>query len=82
MDTKNTFDIGVEKLADQVEQNQIPPPKKRAIILTAFLACLSFLIFCVNLLVSFVLDLTKNEEMWQYLHQRLNCTRTVKTRSC
>lgn len=46
--------------------------RKRAIALTAFLACLSFLTFGINMLISFFLDLAKSERLWIYLNNRLN----------
>lgn len=42
-------------------------PKKRAIILTAFLACLSFLFIVVNMIVSSVMTLVENEKVWRHV---------------
>ena len=56
--------ISLEKTSEAATQ---AAPKKRAIILTAFLACLSFLIFASNLIVSFSSDLIHNEMMWNHL---------------
>ena len=44
------------------------PPRRRALLLTAFLACLSFLIFGINALITFIINLTKTEELWNYLN--------------
>jgi len=42
-------------------------PKKRAFALAAFLACISFLVFFINLVVSFCNDLIQNERVWNHL---------------
>jgi hypothetical protein len=47
-------------------------PRKTAIALTAFLACLSFLIIAINLTVSFITDLVKNDKLWISLNKWLN----------
>ncbi len=43
-------------------------PKKRAIALTAYLACLSFLIFFINALVALVNSVLQNEQIWTMLN--------------
>lgn len=56
--------------------------RKRALVLTAFLACLSFLIFGINALISFALDLAESENLWHYLNHRLNLTNTNCSEPC
>ncbi len=46
-------------------------PRKRALFLTAFLACLSFLIFGINALAVLLVRLASNERLWEYLNSRL-----------
>lgn len=42
-------------------------PKRRSIVLTAWIACLSFLIFFINALVSLTREMVQNEKLWRFL---------------
>lgn len=42
-------------------------PRKRVIMLTAYMACLSFLIFSINTLVTLFHSMLQNEEVWTML---------------
>lgn len=69
--------IGGGELATtaMTEKKSRRPPsqqRKRAIALTAFIACLGCIIVVLNALTAFLLDLAKNESLWQYLHNKLN----------
>ena len=54
-------------------------PTKRAVALAAFLACLSFLMFSLNVVITFCRDLIENEIMWKSLYAWMsryeNCTK-------
>ena len=59
-------------------------PKKRAVLLTAFLACLSFLVLIINSIISFVTELMDNNKLWEYVFTCLQnnvtnsyCNKTV-----
>ncbi len=58
-----------------------PPPKKRAILLTAFLVCISFLIFFTNVMSSLVTKIMQNDQVWNHLNMWMNatCRRDNKT---
>jgi len=47
--------------------NMYASPKTSAVILTAFLACLSFLFVMTESIVSFATDLMQNRQLWEYL---------------
>ena len=51
-----------------------PPPKKRAVLLTAFIACISFLIFLANILSSLFTDFLENDRVWNHLGLWINAT--------
>ncbi len=42
-------------------------PKKRMVMLTAFLACLSFIIVFANAFMSFIYDVVKEDVFWEKL---------------
>lgn len=54
---------GVTALSKVKGDSEIEP-RKTAIALTAFLACLSFLIIFSNGIISFLLKLSENEKLW------------------
>jgi hypothetical protein len=59
-------------------------PKKRAIVLTAFLACLSFLLLVINTVVSFATDLIQNQQLWTYLQkaeEKGDCSETAENKT-
>jgi hypothetical protein len=50
-------------------------PSKRTVALSAFLACLSFIVIAINLLISFGNDLVQNDKMWNWLSRNYTaCT--------
>lgn len=49
-------------------------PRKRAVALTAFLACLSFLAITGNAILTFFQNLTENEKFWNNMAAIKNCT--------
>lgn len=67
-------ETNTEETNDMAHVRRRQSPKKRAIALTAFLACLSFLLFGLNLLITFTSDLVKNDAMWNYLRYKINCS--------
>jgi hypothetical protein len=59
-------------------------PKKRAIVLTAFLACLSFLLLVIDTVVSFATDLIQNQQLWKYLQkaeERDGCDKATENKT-
>lgn len=55
-------------------------PKKRAVLLTAFIVCISFLIFIANILSSLINNLVENDRVWNHLGLWINATKcAVKT---
>lgn len=51
----------------------INAPKKRAIALTAFLACLSFLLITGNAVLTFLQNVTENDHFWTLANQQQAC---------
>ena len=49
-------------------------PRKSAIALTAFLACLSFLAFFVTAIVTFIQKLADDQEIWNNIYPLFNGT--------
>lgn len=56
------------------EKNFPPPPKKRAVLLTAFVVCISFLIFLANVLSSLMTKFLENDRVWNHLALWVNAT--------
>ena len=44
-------------------------PRKRIILLTAFLACLSFLVIFANTFMSFIYNVVKEESFWRQVSE-------------
>lgn len=55
-------------------------PKKRIIMLTAFLACLSFMVVILNAFFSFMYDLVKEDDFWKRLNELAE--KVESTRTC
>jgi hypothetical protein len=68
-----------KKEEEQQYENRRSPPKKRVLAFTAFLACLSFLVFIGNLIITFTIKLVDNERMWKHLAMWLNKKRCNNT---
>ncbi len=41
-----------------------PPAKKRSLALTAFVLCLAFLLYIVDMCISFILKLAESDKAW------------------
>ena len=52
-------------------------PKKRIIMLTAFLACLSFVVIVLNAFFSFVFDIVKEDDFWQRLNEFMERVKAI-----
>ena len=57
-----------------VAERNVSPPKKRAVLLTAFIVCISFLIFISNLLSSLISEFLDNDRVWNHLRIWMNAT--------
>lgn len=72
--------------AEQAEAEEdigrnIHRPQKRAIFLTAFLACLSFVLVGVHMIVTFAMDVIKDEDVWQRIAWgNFSCPRATETK--
>lgn len=56
-----------ECMKEVAEEYHKTKPRKRAMLLYAFVVCLGFLLFLANLLTSFARELVTMEEFWRIL---------------
>lgn len=49
------------------------PPKRRIVLLTAFLACLSFIVVIINAVVNFLTNILQNKKVWDLFSQYQHC---------
>lgn len=54
-------------------------PKKRIVMLTAFLACLSVIVIILNGFFSFTYDIVREDDFWKRVNQIIE---RVKTNQC
>ncbi len=59
--------LGQDEGEEEVAPPLRSPSPKRAIALTALIACLGFIIITVNIIVRFVTDFAGNERIWRNL---------------
>lgn len=59
----------------RVETNN-NPPRKRAVLITMYVLCLSFLLLVINILVDFVTSLVRDETFWRQITKYVNASRS------
>lgn len=60
--------------AGKEEKVETAPPRKRAVVLTCYVLCLSFLVFFVNILFEFISTTINNEKVWKNIGVFFNQT--------
>ena len=69
----------IENKKQHAHVSSSSPPPKRAVLLTAFLACLGFVFLALNLIIAFGREVVKNEEIWQFIKEAKCGTTTTTT---
>lgn len=72
----------VRAAGDVVDEVKSPVPRRRALALTAFVACLSFLLLVLNIIVSVIRDLVENVDVRTSVLQYLNETGVQRPPVC
>jgi len=65
---RGRFSADVPPPIHEARRRKNDTPRKRAVLFSMFLACLSFLWLSIYLIISFASDLSQNERMWRSLN--------------